>query len=56
MTIVMHSAVLYYIIGNYVYNLEMRKDFLNRTAKRAIKKGNIINWATLKFYILVPAN
>ena len=28
----MHSAVLYYIIGNYVYNLEMRKDFLNRTA------------------------
>lgn len=36
----MHSAVKC-IIGDYLYNLEIRKDFLNKAAKLATKKENI---------------
>lgn len=40
---IMYSAVLEYIIGDYLYNFEIRKDFLNRTAKLATKKEKILS-------------
>lgn len=37
-SIVKCSAVLEYIIGDFLNNFEIRKDFLSRTAKLATRK------------------